>query len=199
MQTMDSVNDNDLILQAQRGDMLAFEQLVQRHDRKVLSIAQSFSGNAADAQDIYQEVFLRVFRALPRFEFRSQFSTWLHRITTNVCLTQRAMKREHLSLDEPFESDGSEQRSWLDALAGDTATDRQTLDAEIVEHVRRAMRSLSPQQRLVFTLRHYHGYKLREIAEMIGCAEGTAKKYLFTATERMRDQLKDLFCSNEES
>ena len=97
-------NDNELIMKAQQGDRAAFEELVQRYDRKVLSIALSFTRNSEDAKDVYQEVFLRVHRALPRFQFRSKFSTWLHRVTTNVCLTHKSRSRDHLfdSLDEGY-------------------------------------------------------------------------------------------------
>ncbi len=73
-----------------------------------------------------------------------------------------------------------------------TTADQQTLNSEIATHIEEAMNSLSPQQRLVFTLRHYQGYKLKEIAVMMNCAEGTVKKYLFNATQKMRQQLKDL-------
>jgi RNA polymerase sigma-70 factor (ECF subfamily) len=65
------------------------------------------------------------------------------------------------------------------------------VNAEISENVERALGALSPRQRMVFTLRHYEGHKLREIAVMMSCSEGTVKKYLFTATERMRMQLKE--------
>ena len=86
-------DDYALIRQAREGNIVAFEELVYRYDKQVLSIATNFMGNREDAKDIYQEVFLRVYRALPRFEFRSSFSTWLHKIVTNVCLTQRSRLR----------------------------------------------------------------------------------------------------------
>ena len=71
--------------------------------------------------------------------------------------------------------------------------ERHTQNSEISEHIEQAMEHLSPQQRLVFTLKHYQGYKLREIAQMMDCAEGTVKKYLFTATEKLRHRLKKLY------
>jgi RNA polymerase sigma-70 factor, ECF subfamily len=189
-------SDNELIVQAQGGHMGAFDQLVYRYDRKVLSMATRFARNDEDAKDIYQEVFLRVYRALPRFEFRSQFSTWLYRIVKNVCLThlQHAKKEPQISLDQEYESaDGSTSHSLLDSLANGSTTDRGALDSEISEHVRVAMNELSPKQKMVFVMRHFEGHKLKEIASIMKCKEGTVKKYLFTATERMRKNLKEVF------
>ncbi|MDA2939228.1 sigma-70 family RNA polymerase sigma factor [Acidobacteria bacterium AH-259-A15] len=187
------MDDTELILQAQQGDRDAFEKLVYRYDKQVLSIALTYVNNAEDAKDIYQEVFLRVYRALPKFKFRSSFWTWLYRITTNVCLTHRAQHNHHdrLSLDQDLEEDRAKSRLWADNLANEAAAEQYTYSSEIVVLVKEAMNALSPQQKMVFTLRHYHGYKLREIASILDCAEGTVKKYLFVATERMREQLKN--------
>jgi RNA polymerase sigma-70 factor, ECF subfamily len=190
------LSDNELIVQAQRGNTGAFEQLVHRYDRQVLSMAARFTGNNEDAKDVYQEVFLRVYRALPRFEFRSQFSTWLYRIVKNVCLThqQQVRKEPQVSLDQPFDSaEGSQPLTLLDTLPDKSATDQGAMDSEISEHVQSAMNDLSPKQKMVFVMRHFEGYKLREIASVMNCTEGTVKKYLFTATERMRKNLREVF------
>ncbi|HEY2933773.1 MAG TPA: sigma-70 family RNA polymerase sigma factor [Acidobacteriota bacterium] len=188
-------DDNELILQAQQGDMGAFEQLVYRYDRQVLALAESFSGNAEDAKDIYQEVFIRVYRALPRFEFRSKFSTWVHRIVINSCLTHKARRKDHLmdSIDERHTALDGDSYALSDLLASDVTADQHARRSEMSRHLQQALNALSPQQKMVFTLRHYHGLKLREIAGMMTCAEGTVKKYLFTATERMREQLKGVY------
>lgn len=186
--------DTQLILQAKQGDTVAFERLVYRYDKRVLSIAGTYVNSADEVKDIYQEVFLRVFKGLPKFEERSQFSTWLHRITTNVCLTHktRMKRRAHTSLDK--ELDGEEgQTTMLETISNDDSTDQHAINSEISLHVQEALDKLSPQQRFVFTLRHYQGYKLKEIAKMMGCTEGTVKKYLFTATRKMRDELRELY------
>src|SRR5207249_109465 len=79
----------------------------------------------------------------------------------------------------------------------DQTSDQHTLNLEISARVERALNVLSAQQKLVFTLKHYEGYKLKEIAEMIECSEGTVKKHLFTATRRLRTQLQDLYPASE--
>jgi len=186
--------DSELIVQAQRGNMNAFEELVQRYDKRVFTIAAGYVRSADDAKDIYQEVFLRVYKGLSKFELRSEFSTWLYRITTNVCLSYRSngKRHTHKSLDEYAGEEDGQPHALKDTIAGSDVTDRYTHDAEISERVQRAMNKLSPKQRMVFTLKHYEGYKLKEIAELLHCTEGTIKKYLFEATARMREQLKDL-------
>jgi RNA polymerase sigma-70 factor (ECF subfamily) len=186
--------DSELIVQAQRGNMNAFEELVQRYDKRVFTIAAGYVRSADDAKDIYQEVFLRVYKGLPKFELRSEFSTWLYRITTNVCLSHRSngKRHAHTSLDELSGEEDGQPHALKDTIACGDETDQHTHDAEISARVQRAMNALSPKQRMVFTLKHYEGYKLKEIAEMLKCTEGTIKKYLFEATARMRVQLKDL-------
>ena len=189
-----SVDENELILQAQKGNAMAFEQLVQNYDRQVLSIALNFTKHQEEAKDIYQEVFIRVFRALPKFRFESKFSTWLHKITTNVCLTHRSSSKrhKHASLDEELHDEECGSRTLLDMIPDKTVSDQQATDAEIMDRVSQAVETLSPQQKIVFTLRHLQGYKLKEIADMMNCTEGAVKKYLFLATEKMRGQLRNL-------
>ncbi len=99
------LNDTDLIIQAQKGDQNAFEELVYRYDRNVLSIALKYAASEDDAKDLYQEVFIRVYRGLKNFRFQSEFSTWLFRITTNVCLTYKSRSKEHLrvSINKDYE------------------------------------------------------------------------------------------------
>ncbi len=187
-------NDTELIIQTQRGSMEAFEQLVQRYDKRVLTIAAGYVSCSDDAKDIYQEVFLRVYKGLPKFRYKSEFSTWLFRITTNVCLSHRMRGRRHshTSLDQNVNDEDGQPHALKDTLSDNTTTDQQTRDAEISMRVEQALKTLSPRQRMVFSLKHYDGYKLKEIAGILKCNEGTVKKYLFEATARLRKQLKDI-------
>jgi RNA polymerase sigma-70 factor (ECF subfamily) len=186
-------NDTELIMQTQRGNMNAFEQLVQRYDKKVLTIAAGYVNCSDDAKDIYQEVFFRVYKGLPKFRYKSEFSTWLFRITTNVCISHRTRGRRHshTSLDQNVNDEDGQPHALKDTLSDNTTADQQTHDAEISMKVEQALKTLSPRQRMVFSLKHYDGYKLKEIAEMMNCSEGTVKKYLFEAIARLRKQLKD--------
>ena len=190
-----NVSDRELVTRAQKGESAAFEALVFRYDRQVLSIAASFTGDPDEAKDIYQDVFIRVFRSLPDFEFRSEFSTWLYRIVTNVCLNYktRNARRAYTPLEGEIEAIADTSGHFKAAPPKPAAPDEHAQNVEITEHVEVALATLSPQQRLVFTLKHSQGYKLREIAAMLECSEGTVKRYLFTATNKLRKRLRNVF------
>ncbi len=136
-------------------------------------MALHFSHNADDAKDIYQEIFMRVFRALPKFEFKSEFSTWLYRIATNVCLSH------------------STTASKSPELFDETVIEPRTPSPELGLYVQDALAALSPNQKMAFVLKHHEGYEIKEIAVIMECAEGTVKRHLFNAAERLRRVLKD--------
>jgi len=186
--------ERDLIKRAKSGDMDAFEELVCRYDRQVLSIAMNFTKDADQAKDIYQEVFLKVFKSLDGFAFRSQFSTWLFRVATNVSLSyiSSEKRRRQISIDEVTEDSEAQQRHLRGKLVSRPDSDRRAFSHEIASRIQSALSHLSNQQRAVFVLRHYEGHRLREIAAILECAEGTVKKHLFIATARMRENLKEL-------
>ena len=190
--TSESMIDLDLIQRAKGGDMGAFEQLVFRYDRQVLTIAARYVQSSEDAKDIYQEVFLRVYRALPKFQLKSQFSTWLYRITTNVCLTHKTRRKRHLHTSLSEESDDEHGAPLTEALTELRTADRQAERTDMALHVAQSIEMLSPKQKMVFTMKYYEEYKIREIAEMMGLAEGTVKRYLFAATKKIRAALQDL-------
>jgi RNA polymerase sigma-70 factor (ECF subfamily) len=193
MANLTSLTDAEVIRAAQRGNRAAFDELVYRYDRQVLSIAARYVSQAEDAKDIYQEVFLRVYRGLGKFQARSEFSTWLYRITTNVCCTHGTRRKKHAQrAQDPRPEDGDAEGHGGLGIS-ELTSDQQTLSMEISSRIQKAMGALSAQQRLVFTLKHYEGYKLREIAEMTETSEGTVKKHLFLATQRLREQLRDLY------
>lgn len=184
--------DIDLINRARNGDALAFEELVFKYDRRILSIIAGYAIGADEAKDIYQEVLIRVYRGLPKFREESEFTTWLYRLAANVCLSHRARtsRRRYMthSLDEEEDNTETHSQGW-----GKTPSpEDEMLRTEIRERVDAALASLSPRQRMVFTLKQYEGFKLTEIASMIECSEGTVKRYLFEAIQRMKWQLKDL-------
>jgi len=189
------LSDTDLIIQAQKGDQNAFEELVYRYDRNVLSIAMKYAINEDDAKDLYQEVFIRVYRGLKRFRFQSEFSTWLFRITTNVCLTYKSRNKEHLrvSINKSYEDDENEFTAKEELVYEGSSPEEITTGTDLGEIVNTAVESLSPKQKMTFILKHYEGYKIREIAEMMNCKEGTVKKYLFDAIKNLRKKLSPVY------
>jgi len=189
------LNDTDLIIQAQKGNQSAFEELVYRYDRSVLSIALKYSINEDDAKDLYQEVFIRVYKGLKNFRFQSEFSTWLFRITTNVCLTYKSRSKHHfmVSIDNDFGDDENEFTKKEEIEYEGLSPEEISSASDLGEIVNAAVESLSPKQRMTFVLKHYEGYKIREIAEMMNCKEGTVKKYLFEAVKNLRKKLTPVY------
>jgi RNA polymerase sigma-70 factor (ECF subfamily) len=175
--------------------MAAFEELIYKYDRQVLAVAASFKNNEDDAKDIYQEVFIRVYKNIGSFQYKSQFSTWLFRIATNVCLTHRMRQKRHeseISSVPSSDPESGETEDIYNTIADcSSEADGELNKQERLKYIRLAMRRLPEKQRMVFTLKHLQGYKIKEIAEMLGSSEGTVKKYLFTAVHKLREELKD--------
>lgn len=185
-------DDTTLIREAQRGDTAAFEELVRRYDRPVLRLALHLSGSEEDAQDIYQEAFLRAYRNLPSFRFECSFYTWIYRIVTNLCLDHLRKKRlRSQNVTVVISEDGREEE--VVTLVPDNtpggSPERSLRARELGRCIFQALEKLSPRERMVFELRHYHGLKLRTVAGIFQTTEGTAKNTLFRATQKLRTQL----------
>lgn len=187
-----ALSDNQLIINAQRGDMASFQELIYRYDRHVLNIAKSFKNNEDDAKDIYQEVFIRVYKGLKNFQFKSEFSTWLFRITTNVCITFQTRKKNHLPLDKEISNNEYETTTFADLIHSDDKADKLAISGNLKYYINNALETLPAQQKMAFTLKFFNEYKIKEIADMMNCSEGTVKRYLFNATHRMRKTLRGL-------
>ncbi|HTV54305.1 MAG TPA: sigma-70 family RNA polymerase sigma factor [Terriglobia bacterium] len=185
-------DDVSLIHRAQAGDRTAFDALVRAYDRDVLRLAVRVVG-PEEAPDLYQEVFLKVYRSLVRFRFQSTFSTWLYRVVMNVCLDYLRRQKRRMEVQSPGEDEARAQ--FFQAVPEDRATldpERSARAKEINNRIRLALEGLSPRERMVFELRHYEGLKLRAIGEMCGTTEETAKNCLFRATQKLRLALVDL-------
>ena len=186
-------DEKALIRAAQEGDQDAFGQLVRAYDQSVLRLAMNLLRSPEDAQDIYQEAFLRVYRNLNSFRFDCSFHTWLYRIVTNLCLDQmrkRKVRKEESSqiegADGPVDRMDSVQESRVE---GDPQ--RSLFSGELRQRIQQALGGLTSRERMVFELRHYQGLKLRNIGEILGTSEEAAKNCLFRATQKMRVALGD--------
>jgi RNA polymerase sigma-70 factor (ECF subfamily) len=186
------VDDMVLIREAQRGSRTAFEELVRHYDHAVLRLALHLTGSEADAQDIYQEAFLKAYRNVGNFRFECSFYTWLYRIVTNLCL-DHLRKKQVRKEDAPVASDqdGTEY-SVLDQVSDDRAganPERDYMARELGTKINAALGKLSARERMVFELKHYHGLKLRTIGDILQTTEETAKNTLFRATQKLRTAL----------
>ena len=187
------MDESELIRAAQRGDQRAFEQLVRLYDQNVLRLAMNLLRSPEDANDIYQEAFLRVFKNLHSFRFDCSFHTWLYRIVTNLCLDalrKRRVRREEDTVVETSEGFLDRMDTVEESRAhGDPQ--RQLLSRQLRARIRQVLDGLTPRERAVFEMRHYQGLRLRAIGDMLGTSEEAAKNCLFRATQKMRAALGD--------
>jgi RNA polymerase sigma-70 factor (ECF subfamily) len=170
-------------------DRAQFERLVTRYGRHVYSIAYRMTGNEADARDLVQEAFIRVWRAWRRIDPEAQLEGWLYRIVSNLhidLLRRRRGQRVH-SLDEPITTASGE----LVRERADPAADieRTVLDAQVDRRIQEALSNLSADLRMVVVLSDVEGYAYEEIAKMTGVPIGTVKSRLHRARRALRDRL----------
>ena len=188
-----TVDERLLIRRAQRGDRLAFEQLVRLYESNVLRLAMQLTRSEDEARDLYQDAFLKIYRSLGRFRFESRFSTWVYRVVTNVCLDHlRRASRRHEQQAPVADDSGPEFFSSLPENRAAHNPERAYQGKEIARRLDAALARLSPRERLVFELKHYSGMRLRAIGQVCGTSEENAKNSLFRATKKLRTELQGL-------
>jgi RNA polymerase sigma-70 factor (ECF subfamily) len=178
-----AIADSDLVARAAAGDGPAFRALVERHRAMVYRLAYQFAGNHYDAEDIAQDVFIKVYRSLDRFRYDAQLTSWLYRIVMNACIDHR--RREAPAGWAPFTEDA--ELRMVNTPEEGPGPEEQTYGGQLGEVLHCEIARLPPGQRLVFTMRHHEGLKLGEIAEALGLAEGTVKRH--AAVHRLRAAL----------
>ena len=168
--------DAELVARYLAGDRRAFDDLVRHYQRPIYHLAYRYLRSEADAKDLTQRTFLKVYGALPRFRAESSFRTWIYRIAINLCLNElRDRRRGESSSPEVIEQ------------APAPAPEIDSLDAEARgAWLRRAIASLPPKQRMVLELRIYDELPFREVAELVGSTENAAKVNFHHAVKRLR-------------
>jgi len=193
-QSQRRANDAELIREAQKGNQAAFEELVRQYDGPVLRLAYHMTRSEQDAQDIYQEAFLKAYRNIGSFRFECSFYTWIYRIVTNLCLDhlrKRQVRKEDSGV--VTDSDG-ESFDMLDQVAdvrSGASPEKDLMRRELGGRIAKALEKLTPRERMVFEMKHYQGLKLRTIGEILNTTEETAKNTLFRGTQKLRAALKD--------
>jgi RNA polymerase sigma-70 factor (ECF subfamily) len=161
------------------------------HDGRVMSLAQSILGSGFDAQEVYQDIFLKVYRKIRSFRFESEFSTWLHRIAINVSLSKKRSLSRRLKKETIMDT----ENDFFESVAANPNDDpeHRQLREEILAQIQQELEKLPERQRTVFVMKHDQGMKIREIAKALGIAEGSVKAYLFRAIENLRSKLKPYY------
>ncbi|HEX9943955.1 MAG TPA: sigma-70 family RNA polymerase sigma factor [Thermoanaerobaculia bacterium] len=180
-------DDAILVERAQAGDTEAFRVLVERYSAKLFRLAYRIVGDEPSAEDAVQETFLRAYRSLARFDARSQFGTWLHRIAVNTAVEILRKHQRQRSRQE-----WNEVEAATPLPSQDPGPDRRALSQEVERAVRGALAGLSPMERTAFVLRHFEGRSIAEICSALGLRESAGKQAVFRAVKKLRRVLEPL-------
>lgn len=185
--TPEDAEDIRLMSLAAEGDTAAFEQLVERHQRMVVGTVGRMLGTNSDAEDIAQQVFVRVWKNLKRYEPRAKFTTWLLKITRNLVFNELRRRSRHPAVPLQSETD-EEERPLKDEHAA--SPDATLLEHELQEAVDAAIAQLPETQRMAVILRRYEELSYEEIAETLDQSVSAVKSLLFRARTELRESLK---------
>lgn len=178
-------DERKLVRLAKKGDTDAFEQLVEMHSSRIYSIALRMVGNPVDAEDLAQEAFLRIWRGLEGFNMDAKFSTWVYRLTTNVCIDY--LRKEKKNNNVPLFTEDDEGEETELQIPDQRCSPEQKMEQEqLLRSVEQAMNSLDPQYRQILTLRELGGLSYDEISRQLDLKEGTVKSRIARAREQMR-------------
>jgi RNA polymerase sigma-70 factor (ECF subfamily) len=180
--------DEELVARATAGDLDSFNQLVTRWERPIYALAYRTLGREEDARDVVQEAFLRAYRGLRGFKGEAKFSSWLYRITLNLCRDWIRRERRTPLVQVPEGTDPVE-------LADQRASPAESVEdlvarREMSRAVARAMADLSDDQRMAIVLKEYHGLTFQEIADMLDCPLSTVKTRLYQGLSMLRRRLE---------
>jgi RNA polymerase sigma-70 factor (ECF subfamily) len=182
------VGDDELVRRAQRGNTAAFEELVRRYESRVYNITYRLLGNEDDAAEALQDTFIRAYRSISRFKFKSSFYTWLYRIATNVSLTKlrRRKTQDTISLDEPIRNTDDLQFDIPDSHS----TPEQVFEQKrLREKLQKAIDRLPAEYRTVVVMRDLQGLSNEEVSKTLGLSVPAVKSRLHRGRMALREQL----------
>lgn len=181
------MTEQELVHSTRKGDSMAFGELMQAHQDKIYTLCYRMTGNAEDAADLTQEVFLSAWRSLSRFQEQSSFGTWIYRMATNASIDflRREKRRQVLSMT--MEEDSEERQAQV---PDERYSPHRLLEQkEARQAVADALAALSPEHRQVLVLREMEGLSYQEIGQLLGLEEGTVKSRIARARLALRDFL----------
>jgi len=182
-------DDRELVRRAQKDDKPAFEELVKRHQSRVFAVAGGILRNREDVEDIAQQVFLKAYFSLKRFDQRAAFSTWLYKITVNECWDLlRKRKVRPLVFEAEFSEEQARQYDGMEEKADGVpdVSERMALRQEVEE----LMECLEERDRMMLVMKEVQGFSVEEIAEILDINGNTVKVRLFRARQRITERVK---------
>ena len=182
-------SDKDLITAHKAGDESAFPALVRKYESRIYNHCLRMVNDREESADLTQEVFLKVFRNIGKYEHTYTFYTWLYRITVNCCIDYIRKKKRQLQSLSLSTMNYEEIGSGKEQDVPDTSLmpDKIMRDAEVKEILHQAISKLSEKMRTIILLKEIEGFSYEEIADVLGCSRGTVKSRLFRARERLRE------------
>jgi len=189
---LDPKSDAAIMLRVAEGDEASFNYLAQKYHRPMIHFLYRMVGNQAIAEELAQEVFLRVYRARSSYRAEARFTTWLYRIATNLAVnyardTRYERTAQTVYLDQPDEETGSTP----DLADGELTAEQQLLRAERMAAIRRHVLALPERQRMAVLMHKYQGLDYQQIGEVLRLSESATKSLLFRAYQTLREKLKD--------
>ena len=184
-----ATDDRELVRRAQREDEEAFEELIRRHQHRVFAVAGGILRRREDVEDIAQQVFVKAYFSLKRFDQRAAFSTWLYKITVNECWD---LLRKRKVRPLVYESDLSEEQARHVITSGEKPNPEPDISEKIEarERVERLLEGLDERDRLMLILKEVEGFSIEEIADVLHLNGNTVKVRLFRARRRVVSQAK---------
>jgi RNA polymerase sigma-70 factor, ECF subfamily len=188
----EAISDADVMLRVKAGDSSAFDFLVQKYRRPLVSFMYRMARNSAVAEDLAQEVFLRVYRSRQTYEASAKFTTWLYRIATNLAVnhardTRKERPEVTVSLDEPDEETGT----TMDVADATMTVEEKLVRRERLTAIRSKVEALPERQKLAVIMHKYQQMDYKQISEALKLSESATKSLLFRAYESLREQLKE--------
>lgn len=188
--------EKELVRKSKEGDIEAFEELIRLYEKRIYNIAFRMAGDRDDAFDIAQEVCIRIFRSIGKFRENSSFSTWVYRITSNVCIDEMRKRRTNVVPLAVASDDGE----YEIPIADEGKLPDEVLESrEMSEAVRSCILELEPEYRMMIILRDINGYSYDEISKVLDVNMGTVKSRLNRARGMLKTKIKDMELFKDET
>lgn len=194
--------DVGLMLAFQGGNISSFERLVEKYKERVINIIYQFIGDRSEAEDLAIEVFLRVYQAAKNYKAKAKFTTWLYKITTNLCIDQvrRQRRLKTISLSQPILTKQEKQEELIDEIAHSAPSPQEIVEKKERDAlVKKAIDSLPAKQRMVIVLQIYESLSYKEISQILDCSTKAVERRLYWARANLGQRLGSYLRKRENS
>lgn len=184
----DNVNDEELVKRVKNGDVDAFEEIIAKYEKKVFSLIFNVTKNENEIEDLAQEVFIKIYKNIDKFQGKSSLYTWVYRITTNVCLDHIKKRKEIIYIDEKIQFEDGEMDMQLST--NEKLQDELYEEKELKEKLQNSINKLSENQRIMIILRDIQGLSYEEISKILNMKLGTVKSQINRARLKLKEILE---------